>query len=246
MKRLSSWSAVLLGVSVVVGTACSQDDEPAASANVGGQGTGAAAGTGASAGSGTGGAGGASLTGIPTPNGYLTQGTLKGTTDAMPDTYGSTITLRTDSLCASGTVVQVPLVDGGYDYGAWGAGFGWYLNQEQLADGGTGTANGADLAAFSRVVVGLSGATGLSLRLGLVPLSPDGGFGVQYCKSLPVTGTGDAGFALSDLTESCWNAGGTAFNPATVQPGGVVVFVLSSTNAAQSFDLCITRLEFLP
>ena len=247
MKRLSVWSVALLGVWVGLGVSCGEDDKADGDASVGGQGNGGTAGTGASAGSGTGGAAGASPTGIPTPNGYLTQGTLKGTVATNADTYGSTITLRTDTFCASGTVVQVPLVDGGYDWGAWGAAFGWGLNQELLADGGGGPASGADLSAFSKVVVGLSGTTGAGLRLTLLTLDSDGGLlGPQYCKSLPVTGTGDAGFALSDLTESCWNPGGAAFDPATVQPAGVAVNVLSSTSGVESFDLCITRLEFLP
>ncbi len=241
MKKLTLASITLLGISASVGFSCGSDKNTAAST---GQGTGATAGSNSQAG---GGAGGASADGVPIPNGYLTQGSLKGSVVPAVDGMGSTMTVASGHMCASGNVIQILLTDAGYDYNAWGAGLVWSLNQDQLADGGLGDANVADLSSFTRIVVGISGAAGLTLQLQLgLPIADGGIHHPEYCTSLPTTGTGDAGFALSSLTESCWLPGGAAFDPATVRPLYVMVVVLAQLNAPYSFDFCVTRLEFLP
>jgi hypothetical protein len=249
MKKLTLASITLLGISASVCFSCSSNKNNAASTTeTAGQGTGATSGSSSQAGGGAGGAGGASADGVPITNGYLTQGSLMGSVTSSTDGVGSTMTLASGHMCASGNVIQIPLTDAGPDYNAWGAGFVWFLNQDQLADGGLGDANVADLSSFTRIVVGISGAAGLTLRLQLgLPFGADGGIHhPEYCTSLPTTGTGDAGIALSSLTESCWLPGGAAFDPATVRPLWVMVVVLTDLYAAYPFNFCVTRLEFLP
>jgi hypothetical protein len=241
----------LLGASAYIGLSCSSDDDKAATTTTtGGQGTGATAGApgsgggsaqaGGGQGSGTGGSGGAA-SGITVTNSYLTQGTLKGTVfTSKDDSTGTTITRATNSLCASGTLSQIPTTDAGPDYNVWGAGMGWNLNQE-MTDAGAGAANGANLSAFTSVVVGLSGATGLTLRLQLEVKDPDGGAATYYCATLPTTGST---LQLSSLTQACWNSGGTPFNPATMQPSAVSVQLVTSTAQSYTFDFCVTSLTF--
>jgi hypothetical protein len=250
MNKPTIVGIALLGASAYLGLSCGSDDKKAdTTTTTGGQGTGATAGTttaggSGQAGSGTGGSGGGSSNGVAVTNGYLTQGTLKGTVWTSADSGGSTITRTPAAMCASGTAAQIPVTDAGPNYNVWGAGLGWNLNQEQT-DAGAGATNGANLSAFTKIAVGISGATGLTLRLQLEVKNPDGGASTYYCAALPVTGTATDGVLLSSLTQDCWNPGGTAFDPATMQPSAIAVNIVTSTGQAYPFDFCITRLEFL-
>jgi hypothetical protein len=250
MNKLTIAGMALLGASAYFGMSCSSDDKKAdTTTTTGGQGT---AGTPAAGGSGqagnagtsTGGAGGGAASGVPVTNGYLTQGTaVKGTVWTSADSLGSTITRTPASMCASGTAIQIPTTDAGPNYSAWGAGMGWNLNQD-MTDAGAGATNGADLSAFTKIAIGLSGATGLTLRVQLEVKDADGGASTYYCAALPTTGTGAAGVALSSLTQACWNSGGTAFDPQTMRPSAVAVNIVTSTSQAYTFNFCIPQLEF--
>lgn len=208
----------------------------------------AGTGTGGAAPTGTGGAaqGGATgLTGgVATPNNYYTQGALMGYVWTAKDTDGSTIALTAGQLCASGTAIKVPNIDGGTtpDYGnAWGVDVGWNLNQTAaVGDGGAGTSNTADLSGLTSVTVGLSGATGLTLR---VQVEVDtAGTPAYYCTSLPAAG---GTINLADLKTLCYGTtNNVPFDKTTMKPVNFALQVVTDITKAYPFSFCVTSLTF--
>jgi hypothetical protein len=178
----------------------------------------------------------ASTVGLPTPDGWYQSGSYTGPVWTAQDAAGSTIELDSGLLCANGTAIQVPYDSdtGQYDYNAWGALLGWDLNHPL---GGVRT--GADLSAISAVTVGIVGGSGLNFLLSLVVEDPSSGATTTYCAPLP---SGGGMIPLSSLTQDCWNYGGAAFDPATMQPSFLTIEVRSDPNRAYPFTFCVTTL----
>jgi hypothetical protein len=179
--------------------------------------------------------------GLPTPGGQYTSGGRTGWVWTVSDADGSTITRDPDVLCVTGTAVQVPYVNGGYDYaGAWGVNVGWDLNDALLSDGGLGSTNPADLSGMTSITVAIAGAAGLSLRVQLTVDDAGNGTQAYYCAPIPSAG---GTIPLSSLTKDCWGNTGVAFDPATVRPNNVVIGVVTSPSQSYPFDFCVTALS---
>jgi hypothetical protein len=180
----------------------------------------------------------ASAVALPTPDGWYQTGSYIGPVWTAHDDKGSTITLDPGLLCANGTAIQVPYDSGAgqYDYGgAWGAMVGWDLNHPV-----GGAKAGADLSAMSAINVGIVGATGINFLLVLWVEDPTSGTTTEYCAPL-LSGGGTT--PLSSLTTQCWVAGGTPFDPATMQPSALSIQVRSDTNRPYPFNFCVTALS---
>ena len=189
--------------------------------------------------------------GVAIAGGYYQTGTLMGTVWTNVDKDGSTITLATNEMCVTGNVIETPRIvlpgdEIDYDYtGGWGVAFGFYLNQTRAVDGGTpGPQNVADLSDYVSVSVGLNGAAGLSLRVQL-EVPPDTSAGstapTPYCAALPAAG---GTVMLSSLAANCMTGSAGSFDPLTMKPVLLAIFVESDTHQAYPLNFCVTDLHF--
>jgi hypothetical protein len=187
--------------------------------------------------------GGAGTIGLATPNGYYSEGSLGGYIFPVSDPAGSRIYVAQNQLCAYGTLVQIPPIEGGTgpDYGyAWGVILGWNLNQPMLiADGGPG-ATPADLSAVNSITIGLVGATGLTLRVQL-EVRDAAGNSAYYCSPLPNSG---ATINLSDLRTQCWaTTGSIFFDKASMKPTNLAIQLVTDPMVSHPFNFCVTVLS---
>lgn len=228
----------------------------AGGANVGGV-TGAGGNTGAG-GTATGGGSSVPLTGgLDVIDGFYTNGDFHGavwvTSDAenatRTDVAHSTITLAKDEMCVIGFAPKIalkatPASTSDYDYSeVWGADLGWNLNQDAAVDGGeAGAQNPADFTDVTSVTVNLEGATGLNMRVQL-ETKDSTGTSAYYCATLPLTSMPQT-IDLKTLKTSCWQAGGTAFNPATDKPVSFALAVVTSGTKEYPINFCVTELKF--
>jgi hypothetical protein len=169
---------------------------------------------------------------------YVASG-FSGSVWTANDTDGSTIALAANNtMCVSGTAIQIPTVDGAPDYsGAWGVDLGWNLNETLFGDGGSEKL-AADVSNKTSINVGLSGATGLTLRVQFEVVT--GGTSAYYCATLPVTG---GAIPIANLRTDCWGATGLPFDKATMQPISFAIQVVTDTGKAYPFDFCVTSLS---
>jgi hypothetical protein len=196
--------------------------------------------------------------GLDIVDSFYTDGTFKGavwvTSDEVnakrSDVAHTTIALpvEKDEMCVTGFAPKIPLKEphtsaSDYDYSeVWGADLGWNLNETAGVDGGEGTKSPADFSDVTSVTVNLEGATGLNMRVQLTTLD-DQGAEVYYCATLPLTGSA-ATIDLTTLKTSCWQAGGKAFDPATMQPVSFALAVVTSATKEYPINFCVTELKF--
>jgi hypothetical protein len=190
--------------------------------------------------------------GLDTTGKFYETGTLKGTVWTAADTAGTKITLAKNEMCVTGTAIKIPnlvLADGGTggpDYsGAWGADVGFNLNQVEGVDGGdAGPQNPADVSNIASVTLALNGATGMNLRVQLeVKPAADAGTTTSryFCATLPVAG---GTILLRSMIESCWQNGGQAFDPSTMQPTSFAIAIVTSATKEYPINFCVTDLHF--
>jgi hypothetical protein len=266
MKKLTLASIALLGVSAYVGMSCSSDDNKAASTNptTGGSATagtpgsgGGTAQAGGGQGSGTGGANAGGGVNAPTSTGgltltdsYYSQGDYHGYCYTVTDGKGSRINppcatdgnsgpCFTNALCVAGFGDAA-----GSDYSHWGASIGCNLGQPT----GTNTANTpVDVSGKTTVNVSMSTtsttvpSSGLRIQINVPGLVNDGGttYTGYFCGDFPSSGS----IPLTSLRQQCWQAGGQAFDPATMKPDAITVQVSTVQGGTTPFDFCVATLS---